>query len=269
MRPNLMRTMAWTLTGLLIAVSLAPAATPRFELEAPAGGPYLPGDQVVVPLYLLGDARPFKYVSFGIESDAGNPIWFGPSAESAHRPGVDFFNDRLIDLSHAWVGMGNFDFGSAALVMDLIGGRLLLGTVTVEIGDASLAAGGVALRVGECRCTQPDLITLSVLDLGPGGKVEPAGASIRLAVGNRNFIRGDANNDRKLDIADPLRILSDLFWGAHAIGCPKAFDAKDDGAIDLSDPVFILDHLFLGGPPPPAPFPQAGPDPTPDGLSCR
>ena len=37
MRPHPKRTMAWTLTGLLIAVSLAPAAAPRFELEGPAG----------------------------------------------------------------------------------------------------------------------------------------------------------------------------------------------------------------------------------------
>ena len=30
-----------------------------------------------------------------------------------------------------------------------------------------------------------------------------------------------------------------------------------------------LFHLYLGGSPPPAPFPNAGFDPTPDPLRCR
>ena len=36
--------------------------------------------------------------------------------------------------------------------------------------------------------------------------------------------------------------------------------------VDISDGIFLLGSLFQGGPPPPEPHPNAGVDPTPDGL---
>jgi hypothetical protein len=50
--------------------------------------------------------------------------------------------------------------------------------------------------------------------------------------------------------------------------CADAADANDDGIRDFSDVLDLGSFLFSGGPPPPAPFPDCGPDPTPDGLSC-
>jgi hypothetical protein len=48
--------------------------------------------------------------------------------------------------------------------------------------------------------------------------------------------------------------------------CRDAADANDDGKIDISDPIRILRHLFQGGEPPAPPFPGPGPDPTADDL---
>jgi len=81
------------------------------------------------------------------------------------------------------------------------------------------------------------------------------------------FIRGDVNQDGRVDISDPRRTLDFLFVGAEEPECPAAADANDDERIDISDAIFVLDFLFLGGPPPRPPYPQPGQDPTP-GLGC-
>ena len=82
------------------------------------------------------------------------------------------------------------------------------------------------------------------------------------------FMRGDANGDGSLDIADPILVLGYLFSN-KAVGCLDTADANDDGVIDIADPVRILGFLFGGAPPLPPPFPDLGLDPTPDDLSCE
>jgi hypothetical protein len=83
-----------------------------------------------------------------------------------------------------------------------------------------------------------------------------------------DFVRGEVNDDDRIDLSDAVAILGHLFLGGAAPSCRQAADVNDSGAIDLSDAVYLLGHLFLGGPPPPPPFPEPGRDPTPDGLDC-
>ncbi|MFQ5653868.1 MAG: hypothetical protein ACE5GW_03940 [Planctomycetota bacterium] len=82
------------------------------------------------------------------------------------------------------------------------------------------------------------------------------------------FIRGDANGDGAVDVADVVSILGSLFVpGKPLPDCLDAADANDSGAVDIGDAVYLTGHLFLpDGAPPPAPFPGDGADPTPDGL---
>ena len=82
------------------------------------------------------------------------------------------------------------------------------------------------------------------------------------------FVRGDANDDGEVDIADPVFILNQLFLGGPPANCETATDANDDGLRDLSDAIYLLGHQFLGGSSPPAPFPACGLDATADGLNC-
>ena len=84
------------------------------------------------------------------------------------------------------------------------------------------------------------------------------------------FRRGDSNDDGKVDIADAVSTLNDLFGGGPQPACRDAADANDDGVTDISDPVYILNFLFAGeSPPPPSPGPEAcGFDPTTDTLDC-
>ena len=83
------------------------------------------------------------------------------------------------------------------------------------------------------------------------------------------FVRGDADSDGELNITDAVYTLSFLFLGGAFPTCEDAADVDDLGTVELTDAVYLLDHLFLGGAPPPAPYPEAGADPTDDALGCR
>ena len=85
-------------------------------------------------------------------------------------------------------------------------------------------------------------------------------------VGALAYIRGDANDDTLLNIADGVWILNDLFQGGPHIDCTGAYDANSDGNVDAADAVFIFNYQFLNGSQPAQPFPFCGldGDPTPE-----
>ena len=83
------------------------------------------------------------------------------------------------------------------------------------------------------------------------------------------FIRGDSNLDRAVDISDPISILDFLFLGGKPLACLEAADANHSGQVDVSDAIFLFDTLFSGGRPPPPPFPEPGPAPPGDSLGCK
>jgi len=76
------------------------------------------------------------------------------------------------------------------------------------------------------------------------------------------FVRGDINNDDKLNIADAISLLSHLFAALPKPLCPDAADANDDGKLDIADAIRVLGHLFAQTGPLPPPFGECGPDPT-------
>jgi hypothetical protein len=81
--------------------------------------------------------------------------------------------------------------------------------------------------------------------------------------------RGDSNGDSRVDIADPIWILNELFLGGPPSPCADAADANDDGLVNTTDGILLIDHVFVGSRAPPAPGPEAcGPDPTGDALEC-
>ena len=81
------------------------------------------------------------------------------------------------------------------------------------------------------------------------------------------FLRGDPNDDGKVDISDSLFILGCKFLGTGCPGCRDAGDLNDSGDMDISDAVHGLNFLFSGGRPPGYPGPAAcGADPTIDLL---
>lgn len=85
------------------------------------------------------------------------------------------------------------------------------------------------------------------------------------------FLRGDSNNDRKVNIADPVWTINEMFRGGPASPCEAAGDSNDDGAVDLGDAIYTIEYRFLSGPVPPAPFGDTActADPTEDDLTCE
>jgi hypothetical protein len=93
-------------------------------------------------------------------------------------------------------------------------------------------------------------------------------ATIRFVEGPPSFLRGDANADGRLNVADPISVLVELFHGGRPSPCAAAADATGDRRVDVSDPIRIFGFLFLGDPPPPAPFPECGSGESDPGLPC-
>jgi hypothetical protein len=102
---------------------------------------------------------------------------------------------------------------------------------------------------------------------GRGRLVDSAAITVSTTTSLPGFQRADANGDGRLDLADPVTVLSHLFGGiTDRVRCLDAADANDTGTLDISDPIGVLNYLYRGGPPPRAPFPACGFDPTDDGL---
>lgn len=83
-----------------------------------------------------------------------------------------------------------------------------------------------------------------------------------------DYLRGDANDDQLLNIADGVWMLNELFQSGPSNTCPAAADANSDGGFDASDAVYVFNHQFLNGPPPAAPYPDCGDDGVTLGSEC-
>jgi hypothetical protein len=84
------------------------------------------------------------------------------------------------------------------------------------------------------------------------------------------FLRGDANSDGVVSIADAHFISTYLFRSGAAPGCMEAMNSNGDEGerrINITDEIYVMNYLFLGGDAPPAPFPQPGLDAAPD-IDC-
>ena len=73
-----------------------------------------------------------------------------------------------------------------------------------------------------------------------------------------DFIRGDANSDARVNIADGVWIINELFLGGPANPCPVSSDSNGDGNTDAGDAIYIFNYRFLDGPMPSAPYPSCG-----------
>jgi hypothetical protein len=85
------------------------------------------------------------------------------------------------------------------------------------------------------------------------------------------FLRGDVNADRLINIADAVSLLNYLFLGGVIESfCPAAADLQATGEPPgLDDAVSILNYLFLGGRTPRPPFPACGPAAADDAFCLR
>ena len=185
--------------------------------------------------------------------------------------------------------------GVEGTILEAIGSDFVHGTVLPDLGliilavlvdaappfDGALApAVGMPLEIagitGRVSPGAPDRIPLefvrqaqrpaapaifSVENLPVAARSLKDGAVILTAPPMRPaFIRGDANTDGQVDIADPAFILQWQFLGDRRPRCEAAADVNSDTVLDVSDAVDLLNFIFLGGPRPFPPQGRPGPD---------
>ena len=98
------------------------------------------------------------------------------------------------------------------------------------------------------------------LDSEDWGTVLVPGA---ISIAGAPFIRGDVDGNGTVDTAD-VTALAEAAGGTRSVAdCPEAADVDDDGDVDMDDVSILRVHLASGGPPPAAPYPDAG---SPDGA---
>ena len=65
------------------------------------------------------------------------------------------------------------------------------------------------------------------------------------------FLRGDADHDKNVTIADIVYLVSYLFKrGPLPYPILQVGDANCDGKVTVADVVYLVNYLFKGGPPP-------------------
>jgi hypothetical protein len=160
-------------------------------------------------------------------------------------------------------------FGATSQKWVAFGGEGLAGIIDSWLTAASPNYG---LKITQCvdACPRPEAGTSEYINGAYDFCSSEHGDVTRRPILIMNVIQtgglqrpGDANQDGKLDISDPVWILGHLFLGTYPVlpcdggtasspgaGALKLVDFNGDGKIDLSDPVSILNFLFMGGTPP-------------------
>ena len=82
------------------------------------------------------------------------------------------------------------------------------------------------------------------------------------------FIRGDANGDKKVNIADAVYTLFFLYRQGPEPTCMRAADVDDDGMVDTTDALALFGFLFDNEGPLSSPHGRCGVDLTEDALGC-
>ena len=72
------------------------------------------------------------------------------------------------------------------------------------------------------------------------------------------YIRGNADGNGRVSLADVMRIQFRLWASALPVPCRLTADANGDRVVDISDTIFLFNHLFRAGPKPGGPFPDCG-----------
>jgi hypothetical protein len=159
---------------------------------------------------------------------------------------------------------GVFDF-DRWITVSLGGEQVELPDFIVELPDYRLERGSPAIDAGTCEGAPETDIEGTPRPQGAGcdiGAYEYTGP-IEIA-----FVRGDANADGSVNIADPICTIAYIFEVGPPPPCLDASDTNDDSTVDVADAIFALQYLFAGGPVIPMPYPECGIDPEIDGLEC-
>ncbi|MCA8960134.1 MAG: hypothetical protein KDC38_06455 [Planctomycetes bacterium] len=138
--------------------------------------------------------------------------------------------------------------------------------------DGALVPGATDSVLSLTFLPMKDAGSYTVVVTSPCGQVSSSAATVSIGLdcgGKSEMIRGDVNADGRLNIADVVAAYSVAVMGIGVFLCEDAADFDDDGVVTETDAIALALSYFLGGPLPVSPWPNCGPDPTADDLTCQ
>jgi hypothetical protein len=235
-----------------------------------------PGETVRIPV-VLSSTVPVDGVQLVVAYDSdllriesssdGEPLSFEgtffdgaePSSWLTPHPSAGVFTLVLVG---SWVSEG-FEIppGEETLIAWIVATVSVTAEPETEISLSPVDGGAGPYHLRNELCYRGDARFVSTLP-----DVEPGRLQI---VGDQTiFIRGDSNRDQRVTVSDAVYTLGGLFLD-YPLDCEDAADTDDSGEVDLTDAVALLGFLFQGSGSIPAPYPEAGVDPTADLLFCH
>ena len=142
-------------------------------------------------------------------------------------------------------------------------GALSIGTYTHAL------ANGDSTTVSVCDTLANPTVDIALVDNFAVIEVPVLVSGTITALDTFPWIRGDANDDGLVNLADGIFLLNELFQGGPAGTCLAAKDANSDDGVDTADAIYLFNALFLDGPPPAAPFPECGALPSAPTEDCE
>ena len=248
------------------SVDVVGVPDPEFTYHAEdASGNYNPEDgnaSVSVAISISetdnsGIGAPFPNDTQGFSMGVSNGSEVIPTAVNLSLPfAADFAEDSL--FTNGW---------TVGVVYSFAGGTTLSFPQQTTVINADYETGGsmagdpdgatVALTWDD-GLGSPPVANVVVVDGGSLQALFDDGSITLNAVVTVDFIRGDVNGDEKVNIADGIWIIYELFLNGPTSTCPISRDANGDGSVDTGDAVFVFNYRFLDGPAPSDPFPDCG-----------
>ena len=257
--------------------SLAPTQNPGFlELVDPADPEYTYSAGSVSASYNPADGNASATVGISItetdNSGLGAPF---PNATQGFSMGLA--NSAEVSPTNVTLDLGfDPDFGeiglfaegwTAGVVYSFTGGVTATFENSTEVisvdyetagSMAGNESGATATLSWSASLGSPPVANVMVVDGASLNAAFEDGAITMNPVVTIDFIRGDANADAKVNIADGIWIIYELFLNGPESNCSLASDANADGVADIADASFIFMYRFMNGMMPSAPFPDCG-----------
>jgi hypothetical protein len=168
---------------------------------------------------------------------------FGFSVSSAGDINSDSYDDFLVGAN------GDDDAGADAGKVHIFYG----GASISPEADTTLLGENAGDQFGYCVASAGDLNQddSSEIVIGAWGWNNSTGkVYIYGSVPSANYIRGDANGDGAIDVADVMYLTNYLFTGTSPPDPMWLGDANCDGGVDIADVMYLINYLFLGTAPP-------------------